>query len=161
MSKYQEAERIKHNVRGEKPPSLEVRIRARATGASRECLARVREVMEIVAKQREREDWPKDSWWRHHLPSWFLDPFRGRSMEDVLANPELWDFGSWLDAIKSPGWEWWSSEDDKEGWTVRLQAYSDPFSIGPLEYLARAAGADSIEVEEGGEAEEGSPGSFR
>lgn len=149
MTPGEETERVEYNLRGEPSPPVEVRLVGSVKGDAGVCLSRVREVMRVVAHQRDDGAWPEDSWWEAHLPEWFLEPFRGRTMDEVLANPELWDFGSWLDAMKSPGWEWWSSDVQKEGWTIRLRAHSDPFSIGPLEYLARAAGADGVEVDEG------------
>jgi hypothetical protein len=149
MNESEEIRRLEENISGERAPPVEIRLFARVEADGSESLSRLRDVMRLLAECRGRGTWPEDSWWKSRLPRWFLDPFQGRTIEDVMQNPDLWDFGSWLDAMKCPGWEWWSSETTKEGWTVRLQALSDPFSIGPLEYLARAAGAVHVEVQEG------------
>lgn len=147
MTGNEEHSRVDENIHGEPAPPVEVRVVALVDGDPAASLSRMREVMRVVAERRRRE-WPDDTWWESHLPRWFVEPFRERTMDQVLQDPDLWDFGSWLDAMKSPGWEWWSSERTPSGWTVRLQALSDPFSIGPLEYLARAAGAARLEVQE-------------
>lgn len=147
MTSNGERNRIDANRRGEPAPPTEVRLVARADGDPGPSLNRVREIMRTVAEQRAQV-WPDDKWWEAHLPQWFVEPFRDRTMESILRDPEIWDFGSWLDAIKSPGWVWWSSELQPDHWTIRLCALSDPFSIGPLEYLARAAGAVRVEVQE-------------
>ena len=69
-------------------------------------------------------------------------------MDEMLANPNLWDFGSWLDAMKQPGWDWWSSGRADRGGVVECTAHATPFSIEPLLYLLRTAGAENITVEE-------------
>jgi hypothetical protein len=149
MSQSSEAHRIEHNVHCEPAPRVEIRVLCKSGSNPEVQLAHVRDVMRIVAQQRAKSQWPADEWWRSALPSWFLQPFEGRTMEQVLENPNLWDFGSWLDAMKYTGWEWWSSGRTHDGWMIRLWATSDPYSVGPLEYLARAAGVHEITIEEG------------
>ena len=149
MTEMSEKKRVGQNVGSEIAPPVEVRLVAQGAEDPNGSLSRVREVMEIVAGQREDGAWPDDGWWKSKLPNWFLHPFEGRTIDEVMQDPDLWDFGSWLDAMKSPGWEWWSSGKTVDGWVVRVRALSDPYSIGPLEYLARAAGARSVKVEEG------------
>jgi len=149
MTEMSETMRVEKNVDSEVAPRVEIRLLLRGAADSDDSLVRAREVMRVVAGQRERGPWPEDAWWKSSLPDWFLDPFEGRSIDEVMKNPELWDFGSWLDAMKSPGWEWWSSGKTDDGWIIRVRALSDPYSIGPLEYLARASGAGSVEIQEG------------
>lgn len=146
-----EAQRIEDYTCGEHAPPVEVCVIAQVGAHAHTSLSRVREVMRLVlvAEQHDHRTWPADSWWSSHLPKWFCEPFQGRTVDEVMRNPHLWDFGSWLDAMKDPGWEWWSSEATAGGWIIRLRALSDPYSIGPFEYLARAAGADRVEVREG------------
>jgi len=147
MTTNEELERVDQNLGGEPAPPTEVRLVTSVDGDPEASLDRVREVVRVIAEQRAQA-WPDDGWWESHLPQWFVEPFRSRTMEEVLKDPDVWDFGSWLDAMKSPGWVWWSSELASGGWTIRLWALSDPFSIGPLEYLARAAGATRLEIQE-------------
>ena len=147
MSLSTEAERIEQNVSGEVPPPVEVRLACTSSNWSGVSVSRVREVMMVVASKRTT-DWPDDSWWVNRLPSWFLGSFEGHSIDDILQNSDLWDFGSWLDAMKHPGWEWWSSSTGEGGWTIRVCAHSDPYSIEPLAYLCKAAGADTVSIEQ-------------
>lgn len=143
-----EADRVEQNIGGETPPPVEVRLVGRC-GEPRRALGRLREVMKIVAAQRQDGGgWPADAWWREHLPPWFTNSFLGHTIEDIVNTPGLWDFESWLDAIKSPEWEWWSSCVEPDHWVVKLSAHSYPYVIGPLEYLARVAGTENVEVTE-------------
>jgi hypothetical protein len=103
--------------------------------------------MEIVAQQRA-EDWKEDVWWEAHLPRWFIESFGEKTLDEVMNDPEAWDFGSWLDAMKDPGWTWWSSGSTEDGWVVNLSALSDPYSLGALEYLCREAGAQGMMIRE-------------
>lgn len=150
MRNLSEEERIADNVSGEVPPPVEVRLVCTTPSQARVALDRVRDVMTLVASRRMSE-WPDDTWWQSQLPSWFLQSFDGHSTDEILQDPSLWDFGSWLDAMKAPGWEWWSSSDDDSGWTIKVSAHSDPYSIEPLEYLCRAAGAEAVSTKEGGQ----------
>lgn len=131
MTALTERERLDALTSGEAPPPVAVRV----VGWSRDAgvaLERVREVMRLVAQKREG-GWPGDEWWRDNLPRWFLDSFEGHTEEDLLRDRSLWDFGSWLDAMKDPGWTWWSSSVLAGEWRANLSAYTDPFSVGPLE----------------------------
>src|SRR5687767_1090233 len=104
---FDQTQRIDRFTNGESPPDVCVRLRFRTAGTIDDVLARVRGVMRLVAAGQAGA-WPTDEDWRRDLPSWFLQSFEGHTLADILANPELWDFGSWLDAMKVPGWEWWS-----------------------------------------------------
>lgn len=141
-----EARRIEENVSGETPPPVWVRVRGVCRETAVESLERVREVMKLVSSRRAR-GWSDDERWKEDLPRWFVDSF-GHDVEEIVREPALWDFGSWLDAMKGPGWEWWSCVNDDDGWVVNLMAYSDPYSIEPLVYLCRTAGADTVSISE-------------
>lgn len=143
MSNLSEAERIAYNVSGEVPPPVEVRLVCTTRTQSSVGLRRVRDVMALIASRRMSE-WPDDSWWQSQLPAWFIRSFEGHSIEDILQDSNLWDFGSWIDAMQETGWEWWSSSHCAFVWTISICVHSDPCSIGPLEYLCRAAGADAV-----------------
>ncbi len=104
--------------------------------------------MQVVAAQPQ-DTWPQERRWRQLLPTWFLACFDNRSLDEILADESLWHFGSWLDAMRLRGWEWWSSRlEDEATWEVFLAAFEWPYSIGPFEFLARVSGAFELEIEE-------------
>jgi hypothetical protein len=142
-----QVERIERNVSGEAPPPVALRLRFESPTNPEEVLERTQHVMREVAAA-QAADWPSDDDWRRRLPEWFLRSFEGHTLDELMSDPNLWDFGSWLDAMKAPGWEWWSSEvTEKEG-NVRCVAHADPFGVEPLMYLLRSAGASEVEFEE-------------
>jgi len=147
MSEIAESERIDGFVDGEQPPSVWVSLSANCGEDSHSCLERVKDVMRLISIKRVNK-WPDDEEWESILPPWFVEPTVGRTLDEIMANPHFWDFASWLDAIRSPGWEWWSSVSMNGAWKVHLTAFQDPYSIGPLEYLARTAGAKTVDVTE-------------
>lgn len=108
----------------------------------------VREVMRLVAADADAGTWSTDEEWSQKLPVWFTRPFQERTIEEVLGDENLWDFGSWLDAMRQRGWQWWSSTCEGECWTATLVRHEDVYSIEPLIYLARQSGASSVEVAE-------------
>ncbi|WP_125468808.1 hypothetical protein [Methylomagnum ishizawai] len=140
-----ELERIDNNISGEPPPEVWVKIIGRCDNPV-ECLENIKGVQRIISSVRTR-DWPDDEWWKDSLPRWFVETFN-KPIDEIIANKDLWDFGSWIDAIKNPGWEWWSSRLLDDRWEINLQAIEDPFSIGPLVYIARTAGSTQIEITE-------------
>lgn len=147
MTLAEQLERIDCNLSGETPPPVALQIRFAVRTVAKEVLDRCRHVMSLIAAA-QRDGWRSDEEWRLLLPGWFLSSFDGHSLDELIANPMLWDFGSWLDAMKTPGWEWWSScADDKIG-MVRCVAYRMPFAIEPLLYLLRSAGASEVEFKE-------------
>ena len=143
----EEVERIGIEEDPPRPAPVWVRLTCHCSGDASGGLRRVREVMVLVARARASE-WPGDEQWRERLPAWFLESFAGYTLEDILENPDLWDFGSWLDAMRSPGWFWWSSNLKPESWVIHLSAYTHPYSIGALEYLSRTAGASRVVIDE-------------
>jgi hypothetical protein len=147
MTMVEQVDRIDRNMAGELPPPVAIWLRFAGTVRPSEVLDRTRQVMRLIATS-QRADWPSDDDWRRRLPDWFLRNFDSHTHEALLADPTLWDFGSWLDAMRKPGWEWWSSESNDQGGIVRCIAYSDPFAIEPLMYLLRAAGASEVEFHE-------------
>ena len=140
-----EIDRIDGQRSDERSPPVEVllRISSQTPDAG---LARVLEVMRLVARTRMK--WETDAWWEQNLPRWFVDACLKHTPDDILKNPELWDFGSWLDAMKDPGWEWWSSALLPKGWIIRVCAHRDTYSIEPLIFLCRCAGAYAVATTE-------------
>jgi hypothetical protein len=102
----------------------------------------------VIIAQNDPNNWPSDDEWLKLLPEWFTNPFKDITLEELINNKELWDYSSWLEAMRLRGWTWWSSRYLNDRWEIKLNAYEHPYSIGPLEYLARASGADSLEFVE-------------
>lgn len=140
-------ERIEGNVSGEAPPPVALRVRFESHRKAREVLKRTQEVMREIAAVKTA-DWPTDDDWRRRLPAWFVGSFEGRTLAELVSDLSLWDYGSWLDAMKAPGWEWWSSEVGDNKGSVRCVAYAYPFGVEPLMYVLRSAGASAVQFEE-------------
>lgn len=140
-----EYQRVKEGVASEKFDGPSIVITVRASNAD-ECLGCVKEVIELIAEESSKGTWPNDDEWSERLPSWFTSPFQGRTIEEVLEDESLWDYGSWLDAMRHRGWQWWSSTCDDETWSATLLREDEVYSIEPLIYLARQCGASSVEV---------------
>ena len=147
MIESNEAERVHANTQGEQPPPVWLRLECHSSLDPVVCLARVRDVMVLVARARA-DEWPEDQWWERSLPAWFLESFNTQAVDGSLKSEMPWDFGSWVDAMKWTGWEWWSSALLKHGWVINLTAFEHPYSVGALEYVACIAGAESIEFVE-------------
>lgn len=139
-------QRIVTCVAGEEPPAVVLRLRFAVDDAT-SVIGRVRVVMLLVSDAQEL-GWHADEIWRRKLPNWFMGGFEGKTLEELVRTPELWDFGSWLDAMRNPGWEWWSSEALGDTGVVKCCAHSQPYSIEPLCFLLRAAGANTVQFEE-------------
>ena len=117
---------------------------------SNDSLGRVKEVLQQIIDCSSNDHWPSDEEWTARLPQWFTSTFEGRTIEAVLADENLWDYGSWLDAMRHRGWEWWNSSFDEaqHKWAATLVRAEDVYSIEPLVYLARQSGASAVEVTE-------------
>ncbi len=127
-------------------PAPPIRLSVRFTGADAGAVVdRVRAVMMQVAAAQSGS-WPDDEQWRRSLPGWFKRSFEGCTDEELFADPNRWDFGSWLDAMKHPGWEWWSSGLSESTYVIECTAFALPFALDPLLYLVRAAGAEEVSV---------------
>lgn len=142
-----ELHRIKANDSGGEVASSSIRVIANCIDADRS-LERVKEVMCLVAGESDAGTWPTDEEWAQKLPLWFIEPFEGRTTEMLWGDDDLWDFESWLDAMRQRGWEWWSSRCKGNQWSAILIRQEYVYSIDPLIYLAKASGASSIEVTE-------------
>ncbi len=140
----EQAHRVDKLIHGEPAPQLRLTIRF-AASAPADVLERSRAVMRLVASAQS-EPWPSDDQWHRRLPDWFTCSFDEHTLLEMLADTTLWDFGSWLDAMKHPGWEWWSSGTHEHRGVVECSAHAMPFAIEPLYYLLRAAGAEDVEL---------------
>ncbi|GDY13292.1 hypothetical protein LBMAG53_21700 [Planctomycetota bacterium] len=120
-------------------------IIARCVNGS-ETLHRVKDVLNMISQADADRLWPSDDDWARRLPLWFTEPFHGRTIQDVLKDDMLWDFGSWLDAMRHRGWEWWDGYCDDDLFMATLTCNDQVYSVDPLIYLVRQSGATSIKV---------------
>ena len=127
-------------------------------------LHRVRTVLEIVLVSGQG-DWPSLSGWSVLLPEWFVvacapeQPAgaadRWLSWWQSLPEPERaqvaasrpWTLSGWLYWFEQPNraWFWSGAGFNDEVAVVELEVESWPTAVGSLEWLLRAAGADSVE----------------
>lgn len=142
-----ETQRMSELNLGDRIESPSILVSAKAVHTA-ECLGKVKEVLKLIAAESINGTWPNDDEWLDQLPSWFTQPFQDRTIEQVLADESLWDYGSWLDAMRHRGWQWWSSSTDDDEIKITLQREDDVYSIEPLVYLVRQCGASSVQVTE-------------
>jgi hypothetical protein len=142
-----EHQRIDAELFGERLRGPSIVVIAKSADASAS-LSRVKEVMRLIAAASDSGSWPSDEEWLQILPLWFTEPFQGRTIEQVLQDDTLWDYGSWLDAMRQRGWRWWGASCHEDYWSAILLRDEDVYSIDPLIYLTRQSGASSVEVAE-------------
>ncbi|MBX7203714.1 MAG: hypothetical protein K1X77_11640 [Bacteroidia bacterium] len=102
-------------------------------------LIRVKEIINVIASQQKGE-WPSDEKWNKLLPAWFINIISANTIEQVKLNPVLWDYSSWLDALKYREWEWYSSAILPYGFKVCCKINNPIYSINTLEYVIYATG---------------------
>lgn len=127
-------------------PSVPLVVLAGEASDAKRSLERIKEVLALVARASASDTWPTDEEWAEQLPEWFVGPLKGRSLDEVLKDQSLWDYGSWIDAMRHRGWRWHSSSVDGERWRIDLVQEDFVCSLDPLVYLARESGATSVAV---------------
>jgi hypothetical protein len=95
-----------------------------------------------------KKAWPTDEQWEQLLPPWFIETFKGYTVQEIHDSGWRWDYGSWLDSMRDRVWQWWGYWRDDGSLTVQLQLASWPYSMGPLEYLAKVAGGQLTIIED-------------
>jgi len=141
-----EIERIENNVLGEKPSGVIVTM-SFSTSKPRETLEKIISVLMVILSALKENVWPEDTWWKDNLPEWFVESF-DHSLEEIMRDESLWDFGSWVDAIKYRGWEWWSSIASDGTIKIYIEAQDDPYAIEAFEYAVRVSGGCEIAITE-------------
>lgn len=146
-----EVERIENNTDGEKCEGLVLQFRVRTS----EPLVRLSKVKEVVLRvaSYNGENWPSDREWEDILPKWFTVRIKSYSINEILKHSTvLWDYGSWLDAMRNRGWEWYSSQVLDDGFLIFLKAKDFPYAVNPLEYIIYESGVllSDIQFIEGG-----------
>lgn len=140
-----ESERIEQNNHGEIPKGGFLSFEARARNPS-ESLSLTKEVIAVISKYNEH-NWPSDEYWEKSLPTWFIRKIKEYSVQKIIeSNGRLWDYGSWLDAMKYRGWLWYSSELKPLELKIILEPYTYPFSVNPFEYLLLESGVNEGEI---------------
>lgn len=103
-------------------------------------LSSIKQVVLAISSNSHKE-WPSDETWETLLPGWFLNRIKSYSTDDIIRNSNvLWDYGSWLDAMRFRGWEWHSSKADEDRFSIILYAIDFPYSVNPLEYVIYETG---------------------
>lgn len=129
-------------------------------------LPRIKEVLRIVIGSTNAT-WPEVEDWRELLPGWFVNAcaeeespeesaawltwWRALGSEErgEAARNRPWSLADWLHWLRPDErqWYWWDAlvdEDDSLHIVVVVDGWPSP--LGALEWLAKAAGADVIEV---------------
>ena len=109
-------------------------------------LNKVIDVMRCIASFDE-DDWPNDLTWIGVLPDWFSSKVLARDVKIILEDKSLWDFGSWLDAMKFRGWYWYSSLVEPNGFRIIVVPVTLPYSIDPLRFLIAESGIPDSSIE--------------
>lgn len=143
-----ERERIKDYNKGELPQGGYLMFYAQTEFPSRK-IELIKDVVAAIS-EFDASNWPNDNVWDLRLPSWFLKEIKKHSVEEITQDKSLWEYGSWLDAMKYRGWEWYSSLIDHATLRLILEPHSLPFIVDPLQYVISAAGIeyDSIKFED-------------
>ena len=147
-----EFERFQMNNKQGYAPGLWLTLHIDLGKQSQETLEKILGVMNawistVDLQQGNQETWPSDEQWQEILPNWFIDTFKGHSIEEILASKWLWDYSSWIDSMRNRVWEWWGYQQYDSMLTIQLQLDSWPYSISALEYLIRVAGGQLVDVE--------------
>lgn len=90
----------------------------------------------------ESLDYQIDATWEENLPDWFVSKTKSISQDDLLKNDQLWDFGSWIDAMKQRGWKWWSRKILQDKVVIYLETFTYPYNIDPFFYMLYSCGVD-------------------
>lgn len=136
-----EKDRIKLFLQGELPNTGYLIFKV-TTFQPKEKLLKVKEVISKIS-EFDSENWPSDRFWENALPNWFVNKIKENSIEDILSSKyELWEFVSWLDAMKFRGWEWYSSNYASDFFEIVIEPFSFPFSINPLKFVIYSTGIE-------------------
>ncbi len=108
-------------------------------------ISKIKEVIEKIALYTN-DTWPNDDEWKKILPHWFICAITSHTLKEIYDNDKLWEYGSWLDAMKQRGWEWWGYNINDDGFTIQLVALTMPYSIEPFDYLLRQSGVEDFTV---------------
>ncbi|MEQ1507695.1 MAG: hypothetical protein ABMB14_36030 [Myxococcota bacterium] len=97
-------------------------------------IERTKAVVRVVCDARSQPTWPAAEWWNRELPIWFRRSF-DRSPSDVAGDDRVFSYESWIAALPTVGWEWWSTDASGPDWFVNLVATSEFVILEPLLYV--------------------------
>lgn len=128
-------------------------------------LARAKSVLAAILEAPER--WPSTEEWASRLPAWFVSACAAEQTEaekqawlrwwrglDPAARAEAekarrWSLDDWLFYLEADErqWFWWSAAaNDEHRGIVKVEVLGWPTPVGALEWLLRAAGAETVRV---------------
>lgn len=139
-----ENKRIVNNTHGELPDNSYIMYRVSADNTEI-LLRKVIEVMVCISRYEE-DNWLSDEEWDIVLPIWFTSGVKQRDYKSIIDNEELWDYGSWIDALKYRGWKWYSSLLLKDSFLILLEVIDIPYIIEPFEFLLRECGVRTVDM---------------
>lgn len=139
-----EANNIKSNIHSELPELPYCKFTV-VTELAESKLKKVKEVVMRIADHAEN-NWPDDKEWLRILPAWFIERITSYTMDTIIKNEILWDYSSWVDAMKFRGWYWYSSQITKNGFEIVIVPETLPFSVTPLEYVIYESGVSSKNI---------------
>lgn len=98
----------------------------------------------------ERDNFPNDDYWKNNLPQWMVENLATLSEEECtlllsktpkhLWDTLPWEFGSWLDAIRDRGWEFYDFIRDNEVMHILLISTDIPERLDAFKQIIIAAG---------------------
>jgi len=168
MGAQEELRRLRTGpVPGERPDFGVWWFIAKCPGNAPHVLQRCREVLEVVLMQLDAERWPTELEWRSLLPPWFVEECaEERTAEEMerelarwralpwteqarLERTAEWSLLNWLYWFDPHGgepryWLWWDALV-RDGNTVWVGVDQRELPWGTLDWLLRAAGADSVD----------------
>jgi hypothetical protein len=136
-------------------------------GEASDLLRRCREVLREVLETAMAEEWPAEDTWAQRLPDWFVQACaaeetaeeaarwlaKWRELDDEArvraARERPWSLPDWLYWLQPDErqWFWWDAVvRGKHEARIFVEVPGWPVALGALEWLLRAAGADSINV---------------
>lgn len=119
-----------------------------------EVMGRIRSVAREIAKHEE-PTWPEDDYWREVLPNWLTVSMPDLSPEECVRlmaetprekwSTLPWQLGSWIDAMRERGWEWWGAEVSGGRAKVVLKINNVPGRVEAFKQLLVAAKATVLQ----------------
>lgn len=134
-----EQRRIINNNNNEHPFGVRLQFKINCSDPATK-LQRIKDVMFVIASKLA-DKWPDEEVWSRILPQWFVHKIQSYSIEELYESPSvLWHYGSWVDAMKFRGWEWFSSMIGDDFFSIQLEALAFPYSVNALEYIIYETG---------------------
>jgi hypothetical protein len=146
-----------------------VEVLVRTSGDAGDLLRRCCDVLRVVVSASAPGDWPSEATWSARLPRWFVQAAAAEESEEQAAQwlawwrgldqeararaarERPWSLADWLHWLQPDErqWYWWNgvAEGAHEA-RVFVEVSGWPAALGSLEWLLRAAGAESVNISE-------------